>query len=381
MHKKIKKMVQSEVQVPDVVLQATENALSMIPENEVKDVSITRVTTFKKNRKKWVVCALVAVLVFGTLGVTADTDVFNNLLLEHIGVNNKEISELNLGEMNIVTSDTTEGISYAKNTRGKKETVTMMISEAIGDDSTAYFRVDFDMEIPEGIVDKIRTIKYETMSINVYEDEGFSQESEDYVDVSSKLYFEEGKIAMVYKIETENITEKFFQLQWNNLIMVQKSDPSKYVSLFDGAWNATFSFDYEAKEPIVLNISEKIIIKDAEFEHFDGTRVVRESSVSLEKIEINPTTITLYGELDFEPENECPSFILFSIDKITFTDGTVYEYKYTGKDDFKYNCAFQYHAKSTAVVSKNNLFELFGHGVDPDQIESVTINGVDFSFH
>lgn len=74
MKREIRDIIENDVVIPDIVLQAKEEAFAKIPDTdaskEMTDVALVK-KTGKRFKKKWVVVAMVAVLAVGTLSVGA----------------------------------------------------------------------------------------------------------------------------------------------------------------------------------------------------------------------------------------------------------------------------------------------------------------------
>lgn len=186
----------------------------------------------------------------------------------------------------------------------------------------------------------------------------------------------------MYRISgLDNVGEKYFHWEWNNLYIFDMETMEGDV-VFEGKWDMKFQLAYESEEPIVLNPDLSIAIQDAEFADKSNpyeVRSIRDIDVEVSEIVITPLSIHLEGVAPFDPNVEQDLFIQYSLDKITYKDGTVMEYDYSdfkGRD-YKYNATLQSYYQENNVFGSNNIPQMFGKGIDLEKIESITINGVE----
>lgn len=388
MRREIKDIIENDVVIPDIVLKAKENAFSQIPD-DVENMETRNKETFGKStslnksksfRKRWVAIAAVAVLAVGSLSVSASTGVFDELLTKFMGISEEDLSEIQVAKENAIASDTAECFDYKDNQKGIKDEVTATVSELVGDSNSAYFRVDFDYELPDDFDPEKDWIISSMTGHEFFDDEECMIKAENPEDISGQYYYEDGKLSIVYRYtDLEKINSKYVRLTIHDIVWFDRENLENHKVLCDGEWQMTFKLDYEAADPIVYDKDFAILVEDAEFEKTDGTRAIRDTEVVIHEITLSPLNINIEATADYDPEEEIGMFLLYSIDKITMKDGAeiVYDYDrlWNGEGDYKYNAWFESTPQTNTVYSYMSLGELFGQGVNLDKVKSITING------
>lgn len=391
MKREIRDIIENDVVIPDIVLQAKEDAFAKLSDDAQSVAESTKDVAGKKTRrkfgKKWVAIAAVAVLVVGTMSAGAAAGGFNSGLLKYMGITNLQPGDLKVASKKVDATFVAHGIDYKNNPAGVEKDVAVTITDVIGDETTAYFRIDFDYEMPEYFNMDDYSFWFERGGIRIYDEPEMIEEI-DYpmdIDMQGRPIYEDGKLSIVYRIQgLDNLAEKYIHWEGINLWIFERDikDEAYYNEvLFEGTWDMKFQLAYESEEPIVFCPDATITVEDAELvsvDDMDGERSIRDVDVKITEVEITPLCIWLYGEADFDPTMEEDLHFMCSLDKITYKDGTVLEYDYSNyTGSFKTNTVFMSYPSDNLMYSTNDIPLMFGKGVDLDKIESITINGVD----
>ncbi|MBQ8663176.1 MAG: hypothetical protein IJ471_04905 [Eubacterium sp.] len=388
MKREIRDIIENDVVIPDIVLQAKEEAFAKIPDaaapsEEKAEVALVK-KTGRKFKKKWIAVAMVAVLAVGTLSAGAAAGGFDSGLLKFMGITDLQPGDLKVASKELDATFVAHGIDYLNNPEGEEKDVAITITEVIGDDTTAYFRMDIDYELPEDFSLDKYMLKWEyTDCRDYYSDSEMTKMVEHPEDEWGRPIYENGKVSYMWRIQgLDDIGEKYIHWKIHNLYLYEIST-GEYVGevVFEGEWDMKFQLAYESEEPIVINPNTSITIQDAELvsvEDVDGKRNIRDVDVMISEIEITPLCIRLEGKADFDPTLEEDLHFMYSLDKITYKDGTVIEYDYSNfTSAFKYNATLQSYPEDNVVYGSNDMTQMFAKAIDLDKIESITINGIE----
>lgn len=390
MKREIRDIIEQDVVIPDIVLQAKEEAYANLPDNVESVAEDTKEIAGKRTRrkfgKKWVAIAAVAVLVVGTMTAGAAAGGFDSALLKFMGITNLQPGDLKVASKKVDATFVAHGIDYKNNPAGEEKDVAVTITDVIGDETTAYFKIDFDYEMPEYFNMDDYSFWFERGGIRIYDEPEMIEEidSADF-DMWGRPIYEDGKLSIVFCIQgLEDLAEKYIHWEGINLWIFErdiKDDAYYNEVLFEGTWDMKFQLAYESEEPIVFCPDATITVEDAELvsvDDMDGERSIRDVDIKITEVEITPLCIRLEGEGAFDPTLEEDLHFMCSLDKITYKDGTVLEYdysRYTGS--LKTNTVFMSYPSDNMMYSMNDVTQMFSKAIDLDKIESITINGVE----
>lgn len=386
MKREIRDIIEQDVVIPDIVLQAKEEAYANLPDNVESVAEDTKEIAGKRTRrkfgKKWVAIAAVAVLVVGTMSAGAAAGGFDNGLLKFMGITNLQPGDLKVASNKVDATFVAHGIDYFDNPEGEEKDVAITVTDVIGDGTTAYFRMDVDYELPEDFDPDKYTLRWEYIGcLDFYSDPEMTKLVDSPEAEGGRPIYEDGKVSWLWRIQgIEDVGAKYIHMKYVNLYLVDRETLTG-KTIYEGEWDIKFQLAYEVEDPIVIQPDTAITVQDAELvsvDDMDGERSIRDVDVKLTEVEITPLCIQLEGEADFDPTLEEDLHFMCSLDKITYKDGTVLEYDYSNyTGSFKTNTVFMSYPSDNLMYSTNDIPQMFGKGIDLNKIESITINGVE----
>ena len=310
-----------------------------------------------KHRKKlFIILAAAIIAVFGITAGAAVEFEWDRNLLDFMGIRDGETLQVGSGHVDLDISSTCFGMDYRENPAGQRETVTMMVTESIGDNKDAYIRIDTDFVLPETFDSETDYIMPENFSLDIYKrnkkivgSSVFSSMNED-----GKLYF------LLSISPDKDVNNTTIRLNLENLYWYHDLNAEDYEAappkelIYEGVWQMEWKFDYDTHEKTYH--PQQII-------EVDGVKI------RIEKVVVAPLGIHIYGSKAPGQPEEMNLFDIgkIKVDSILYWDGTRLEPE--GIDHMGI-----YQGKEIDVHINT---ERIGAGIDVDQVKSITVEGVE----
>lgn len=273
---------------------------------------------FPMKKRTIVMLAAVLVLVLGLTSFAAKQNEWDIVLAEFMGMKEKDIHQLEGGEVIIDKTIISECIDYANTSRGEKKKVSITQITSVGDKNSAYLQVNTDYVLPEKFDESTDYILPENSSLNItYKNIFGNQEVRTFGSVFASFY-EKGKLGFLISIEgceeinRCNVELKIENLYWHHDLgkYEENSENETKQLLCKGVWETNWTYSYKS------NVRTKHLIKKIETE---------EGQIYLTKIEVSPISIRL--EAVRNPKDRSKSWTMGMLEEITYDDGTSIDVK------------------------------------------------------
>lgn len=304
-------ILKEEIVLPEVVVAAAEDAFDKIlREASMEKVEKMEVACMKsrkpKFKKRWVALVAVAALVVGTLSVGAvKSDDWNWNLMQFAGVKEPEAIEtiqLESGYVQINAADTCEGTNYLAG--GKKEPVTLTVTESFGDNNNIFVRIETDYALPDDFpaedynyfadftLDAVDVNKKVNMAeVLTYGPLSFAGMQGKAENGKLVFFLEMGGIDL--NVCRMDLTVENFYIYSNQFPVPEEfpafyndlpsKDESNQKMIYEGKWAASWQYDYTVIEN-VYEVDESLVL--------EGVKV------DIEEIILSPINIKVKGEID-----------------------------------------------------------------------------------
>lgn len=311
-------VLRDEIHIPDVVMNAAEDAFSKIKleASASQKQNTAEVKMMKKPvgfKKKWIAIAMVAVLAIGTLSVgAAKSDDWNWSLLKQAGVKESaalETIQIEDGYAEINVSDTSEVKDFLADPKGEKKQVTVTATESFGDNNHIDVRIETDYELPEGFdVDAYNYFVGGHFVDAVDVDGKVNKEEQATISplsgASIRGVVEEGKLVLQMEMDGVDLNVCQINMELENFYIYSNSpipkEPEELPDFYnnlptdedgmlkvicEGKWSLSWKYDYMEKE-VVYKVDETLNIKGAK--------------VNVSEVVVSPISISIRGEIDKE---------------------------------------------------------------------------------
>ncbi len=310
---------------------------------------------YPRRRKKRVLLVLIAAIIaaFGlTAGAAAQND-WDIALMNLMGINDADSIQLEGGVVEISTNASCVGTDYKNNPAGEQKTINVTKVTSIGDKNNAYIRIDTDYELPPDFNEKTDYILPKDTDITIRKKKAGDINSSGWASVFTSAY-DDGKLSFVFNITgCENLNKSYVEIDFEDLYLHHDmeywddADPEELI--FAGSLHLEWEYSYQANAKSMRMLK----VVDA-----GGVQVV------IDKITITPLGIHVHG---YSTKGVDGTIImdLLHVDAITYKDGTRIV-----PEDFS-----QGGVRNSHELNLHINIEQIGHGLDVDNIASITVCG------
>ena len=290
--------------------------------------------------------SLAAVLTAGlaiSAGAAVRESELDLMVLNYMGLGSHNTSQLMNG---MIEMDAFDSEVSTNQLSGSTDTVTMKAVSSIGDNRTACIRINCDAILPDDfnpesdylmfsdgpvILKNKKTALCGSMTEALYDEE------------SGQSYF----MLSIYDLKDINRSNLSVILS-DLMIYHDKNDPGSTIppeTLYEGSWQLDWKYSYRT------NVNNKKV------------RVtVNEGKSTITAIQISPLGIRLSGKGSED----------LSVDSVSFKDGTILT-------DLDYSVSSHKNVNGKESFSYYICFEIFNMILDPENIDSITVNGITIS--
>lgn len=292
-------------------------------------------------RRRPILLAAVLVFVLG-LGAFAVSENWNDDFGKMIGADSQK-ADLEAGYINLCLEKEDCGITVA-------------LSNSLADNHAQWIQIDTSLDYPEK-----GYYMFDSDQLSISE-----KENGPTVGYGTELsqFDNDGRLSFMYIIESdEDMSRKHMKLELSGLSYYEDEDSDIVSEHHDGEFEFKWKNDFDV-EQVVIKPDRKVTLHTEKNEY----------SCTVEKIELSPVTLSVYGKMDWDGTDDDEGIY---IDAVTLDDGTAIKAdreRTIGSLDRDGNTA-------VSITLIGNRTERSGVGyetIDGSRIKSVTIGGEAF---
>lgn len=326
----------------------------LILESYMDPVSISRKRIAPRKLITFMLAATF-IFAFAITAMAAVEQEWDVAILNFMGISGSDTTQLSDGTVSIGASDTQAG-------------VTLTATSSIGSRNSAYFRIDTDYEVPKD---------YDLTSGHIVPEIGWTvwNESKEKPSLGGGSYScdvdDQGKLYLIVQIMgMEDINKSHVELEIKDFYYyrdyILEKEPINMedkILLLEGTWNLKWKYSYTTKT--VKKHMNKVVQMEG-----NKTRIT--------KIEVTPLELVVNGKTKFDSKEGRNNFTSLKIDSITLTDGTVITIEANG-GGCGTSRSLLWMVRGVYDVEGYVTVESIGRPLDPKEVKSVTIGGVEIS--
>ena len=302
------------IDIPGEINPAQQKRIENLVREKIETTD--RIRYFRKRKHRILLLAATLILTLGLTVFAATENEWDIRLIHFMGLNKSEVLQLDGGEVIIREKVSSNWRDYRKTPEGEEKTITITEITSIGDQNSAYIRVNTDYELPEKFDETTDYILPEKHSLNITYKNIWGREKMRTFGSSFVGFYENGKLGFLISVENcKNLNKCNVQLKMENLYWYhdlgehwenETSVPEEL--LCEGEIETRWTFSYKS------NVKTKHLFKKIESE---------EGEYYITKIQISPISIRI--EAIRNPKDRKKAWAGNMLEKICYKDETIIE--------------------------------------------------------